>query len=120
MQVIPTTQFYPADTQAVVQARQLFTNVDTELNRNNINNRFIVYPNPNGTHSLTISMESGFPPGAEISIYSMLGQRVMFNFLSVADVKNKRITLPINLARGIYVIKLVTRDRTYSSKFIVL
>ena len=119
-QVIPAIQLYPADTTSAVQARQLFTNVDRELNRNNTNDGFIVYPNPNGTHSLTISMEAGFPPGAEISIYNMLGQRVMFNSLSAADVKNKRITLPINLARGIYAIELVTRDKIYSSKFIVL
>jgi hypothetical protein len=118
-QVISSVQLFPANTQGGVAARQLFTGFGSEAD-NDIKDRLIVYPNPNGTHNLTISMETGFPSGAEISIYNMLGKRVMSNSVSVADVKNKQITLPINLPHGIYIIKLITRDKIYSSKFIVL
>jgi hypothetical protein len=85
-----------------------------------INDGLLVYPNPNGTHSLTISADVGFSSRAEITIYNSLGQIAMTRNLSPADVKNKAVTFPIDLPHGLYIIKLVTSDKIYSSKFIVL
>jgi len=115
-QVIPTSQLYSINTQLRSAAQS--TTIGDHISGNS-NDRLIVYPNPNGTHTLTVSTGTGFSSNSEISIYNILGQKAMTKSLSVTDVKNKEITFRINLPPGIYIIRLVTGDRIYSSKFIV-
>lgn len=111
-QVIPSIQLYSGTSMLRTSTGQMTTAV--------INDGLLVYPNPNGTHSLTISADVGFSSRAEITIYNSLGQIAMTRNLSPADVKNKAVTFPIDLPHGLYIIKLVTSDKIYSSKFIVL
>jgi hypothetical protein len=115
-QVIPTSQLYSTNTQ--LRSASQSATIRDQVNSNS-SDKFIVYPNPNGTHILTISTGISFSSNSEISIYNILGQKAMTKSLSVTDVKNKEITIPINLSPGIYIIRLVTDNRIYSSKFIV-
>jgi hypothetical protein len=118
-QVIPATQLYYANTSLRTSNTQLTLSDDTIIS-SNLNDAFVVYPNPNGTRSLTVSTGVGFSLNSEISIYNILGQKALTKTLSVTDAKYKAVTFPINLPAGIYIIRLVTGDRIYSSKFIVL
>src|SRR5690242_9904013 len=115
-QIIPTSQLYSTNTQ--LRSASQSATIRDQVNSNS-SDKFIVYPNPNGTHILTISTGISFSSNSEISIYNILGQKAMTKSLSVTDVKNKEITIPINLSPGIYIIRLVTDNRIYSSKFIV-
>jgi hypothetical protein len=118
-QVIPATQLYYANTSLRTSNTQLTLSDDTIIS-SNFNDAFVVYPNPNGTRSLTVSTGVGFSLNSEISIYNILGQKALTKILSFTDAKYKAVTFPINLPAGIYIIRLVTGDRIYSSKLIVL
>jgi hypothetical protein len=115
-QVIPTSQLYPVNIQQ--RSAMQSTTIGDQISDNS-EDKLVVYPNPNGTHSLTISTGISFSSKPEISIYNILGQKAMTRSLSITDVKNNEITFPINLPPGIYIIRLVTGDKLYSSKFIV-
>lgn len=81
---------------------------------------FVVYPNPNNIHRLTISTRPKLMGGEHIIIYDILGQMLVNNFIAPAGNQNGVVSIPINLARGVYVIKLFSGVKTYTSKFIVL
>ena len=110
-QVIPGTQLF-------VPGTQLFTGVEKQIK--DISNDLVVYPNPNGIHSLTVSTNANIQQGGQIVIYNMLGQRMLNNSVSTAGTKNREVTIPIDLPRGVYIIKLSAGNKTYSSKFTVL
>ncbi len=117
-QIIPATQLYSANSLLRTSNSRLTSTVDKMSS--NLKDEFVVYPNPNGTHTLTVSIGVGFSLQTEISIYNIVGQKVFTKTLSVTDVNYKAITFPMNLPAGIYIIRLVSGDRIYSSKFIVL
>jgi hypothetical protein len=117
-EVIPSTQLYYTNTSLRTSSTEVASGEDTISS--NLNDELIVYPNPNGTKSLTVSTGVGFSLNSEISIYNILGQKALTKRVSAADIKYKTFTFPINLPPGVYIIRLVTGDKTYSSKFIVL
>ena len=117
-QAISSSQLFLPGTQLLGPA----TPVLTDFNNQTIseNKDFVVYPNPNGTHSLTISANANIQQGGQIMIYNMMGQLVINNSISAAGTKNGMVTIPLHLARGVYVIKLSAGSIIYSSKLIVL
>ena len=115
-QVIPSSQLFMPSTQAVALKTESFARTGTEIS----NKDFIIYPNPNGTHSLTISTNANLQKGGHFTIYDMLGQTIVTKTISDADKHHGVFTIPITLSSGIYLIKLSTDNKTYSSKFIVL
>ncbi len=117
-QVIPTSQLYPVDTTLLISGTQLFTDISSHQ----IDNKeFIIYPNPNGTHTLNISTNANIGQGGHLMIYNTMGQLILSITISDADKQRYGVlTIPISLSRGVYLIKLFTDNKMYSSKFIVL
>jgi PA14 domain/Secretion system C-terminal sorting domain len=106
----------PAIARQAIPVAQLFTKPDTLT----INKNFVIYPNPNNIHSLTISTGGSLQQGAHILIYDMLGQMLMKNSISTRGSQSGTITIPLDLARGLYIIKLFTGNKTYTAKLMVL
>jgi hypothetical protein len=76
------------------------------------NEELIVYPNPS-KNELTIEYSAQFSAGV-VSIYNMSGQLIIKQQLTVSKSK-----LDISgLTKGIYLLKLSTREKTTSTKFI--
>ena len=82
------------------------------------NKEFLVYPNPNYSHQVTVAVNSGFQKGDEIRIYNMLGQLV--NSTTVTeDYPGQTIKLPIILSAGMYVVRARTQIKKYWTKLLV-
>jgi len=113
-QVIPTIQLYP-DTQTVLSMQPLYTDIGAKLS----SNYFSVYPNPNDTHSLTVATNADTRSHTDISIYNTMGQMMMRKNIP-GSLPRVPIVIPINLESGVYIIKLTTNNRIYTTKFIVL
>jgi len=103
----------PAISRQVIPAIQLFTQPDTLTPDKN----FVIYPNPNNVHIVTVSTGTNFQQGAHILIYDMLGQILIKNSISSPGTQ---ATFPINLSRGVYIVKLFTGNKTYTAKLMVL
>ena len=84
-----------------------------------INKDFVIYPNPNNIHSLTVSTTANLQQGGHILIYDMLGQ-MLINHIVAPSGTQRIVTIPFDLPRGVYIIKLFAVNKTYTSKFIVL
>ncbi len=114
-QVIPSNQLFTPETQLSLSINQLI-----EKDRQNTNGDFIIYPNPNGVHGLTILTNADIQQRGHLVIYNMLGQTALTKNISNADKQYGVFKIPIALSPGVYLIKLFTGNKTYSSKFIVL
>lgn len=80
---------------------------------------FVVYPNPNRTKNLTISTRTSLLSGGRVIILNMLGQIVQKN--SIAPIsQGGKLTIPIQLSKGRYIIKLAAGGENFTAKFIVL
>ncbi len=85
-------------------------------NRNEPSAGFTIYPNPNNTGNLTISMNLGSEVAQSILIFNMIGQRVSeFN----PSLNRGHYTYPIKLAKGMYIVKVLTKNESYSSPLII-
>ena len=84
-----------------------------------ITKEFVIYPNPTSTQSITVALNKPLQQGDKIVIYNMLGQLVKSKSISISSPGTK-FTLPLNIANGVYLLQLVSHDKIYSAKFIVL
>ncbi len=81
---------------------------------------FTIFPNPNGIGKINLRLKSDLKQGGKILIYNSLGQQVMSHSLSVISAGSNQYSVPINLSKGVYVIKLITKDAVHSSTLVVL
>ena len=95
---------------------QLFTEPDAPA----INKDFVIYPNPNSIHSLTVSTKANLQQGGHILIYNLLGQMMINHSIAPNGTQSGVVTIPLELARGVYIIKLFTGNKTYTAKLMVL
>lgn len=98
-----------------VPTSQLFTAPEIIPN----NKEFIIYPNPTSTQSITVSLNKLLHQGDKILIYNMLGQLIKKNSISVA-LPGTKLIVPLNIPSAVYLLQLVTADKIYTAKFIVL
>jgi hypothetical protein len=106
----------PTAARQVIPTSQLFTEADSVI----VAKDFAIYPNPNRTHSLTVSTIANLEQGGHVVIYNMLGQVLINNIIAPAGAQHGTVTIPFNLSRGIYVVKLFADNKTYSAKLLVL
>lgn len=105
----------PLLSRQTVPTAQLFTTTDVTP----ITKEFVIYPNPTSTQSITVALNKPLQQGAKILVYNMLGQLVKSNTISVAAGDTK-FTLPLNIASGVYLLQLISDDKIYTAKFIIL
>ncbi|PWT98241.1 MAG: hypothetical protein C5B52_12555 [Bacteroidetes bacterium] len=82
------------------------------------NKEFVVYPNPNYIHRITIALSDGLKEGDQIQFYNMLGQLVQTNYVNAGNA-GQYVTVPIHLPAGMYFVKVQTKTKKYSSKVVV-
>ncbi len=99
----------------VVPAAQLFTEPDAVENNGK---ELVVYPNPTGIQSITVAVNNPLQQGDRLLVYNMLGQLIKSNIISPASVGRKFI-MPLNIAAGVYILKLLSSNKIYAAKFIV-
>jgi PA14 domain/Secretion system C-terminal sorting domain len=100
----------------VIPSTQLFIEPDSTI----LSKSFVIYPNPNSIHSLTISTTANFQQGGHVAIYNLLGQMVTSSDITPGNTQIKIITIPLQLARGLYIVRLSAKSKTYSAKLMVL
>ncbi len=105
----------PTIARKVIPTSQLYLKPDSIA----IAKDFVVYPNPNRTKNLTISTRASLLSGGRVIIFNMLGQIVQKN--SIAPIsQGGKLTIPIQLSKGMYIIKLAAGGENFTAKFIVL
>lgn len=77
---------------------------------------FRTYPNPNPTGLFTVET-IGDNPNAEISVFTLIGQKVYSNIFN--DLKEKRTLDLRHLEKGIYMIRVVSGSYEASSRVII-
>ena len=98
-----------------IPTSQLFTEPDVIL----INKDFLIYPNPTNTQSITLAVNNPLQQGDKVLVYNMLGQLIKSNIISQSS-PGRKFTMPLNIANGVYIIKLMSGNKIYAAKFIVL
>ena len=105
----------PTIARQVIPGSQLFTEPDTST----IIKDLVIYPNPNRIHSLTVSTKANLQQGGHILIYNMLGQMMINHSIAPNGTQSGVVTIPLQLARGVYIIRLLTGNKTYAAKLMV-
>ena len=104
----------PAIGRQIIDSKQLFLTPAVVINNNGVK----VYPNPTHLHQITAAVEGGLPAGSHVQVFNMLGQLVINNTTTISQPGS--ISIPLNLAAGVYILKLTSTGKTYSARFIVL
>ncbi|MEP6584129.1 MAG: PA14 domain-containing protein [Ginsengibacter sp.] len=98
----------------VIPVSQLFLRPDSIA----VVKDFSVYPNPNRTKNLTIVTNASLSAGGNVTIYNMLGQLVQNSTVPPIS-QGGKINLPIQLSKGMYIIKLGAGGEIFTTKFLV-
>ena len=105
----------PLTRRQVIPVEQLFTEADIIP----VTNEFTIYPNPNTVRSFTISSNASLQQGGQVIVYNMTGQVVIKKTIA-QGMQNGKITVPHNLARGVYIVRLSADNKIFTGKLMVL
>lgn len=105
----------PTIARNVIPTSQLFLKPDSIPTTKD----FVVYPNPNRTTNLTIVTSTSLSQGGRVMILNMLGQIVQKNTIAPIS-QGGKLTIPMQLSKGMYIIKLAAGGENFTAKFIVL
>ncbi|MEO8862458.1 MAG: PA14 domain-containing protein [Ginsengibacter sp.] len=105
----------PLTRRQVIPVEQLFTEADIIP----VTKEFTIYPNPNTVHSFTISSNASLQQGGQVIVYNMTGQVVIKKAIA-QGLQSGKITVPHNLARGVYIVRLSADNKIFTGKLMVL
>jgi hypothetical protein len=77
-----------------------------------------LYPNPTSENQVTLSIKGNESGKASISIVDVLGKVVSTSEMNLTSGNNQK-SLPLDLASGLYTVKITTATKTVSQKLIV-
>ncbi|MFT3912293.1 MAG: PA14 domain-containing protein [Ferruginibacter sp.] len=113
-QPIPLTQLYTQpDVDPVIPPDTTTTNPGSTIPQ-----EFLVLPNPARTDAV-VHLKAGFTAGDVISVYNMLGQKVIKKVITGSNSGTEVKIKVEQLASGMYVVKLVHGGKKYKAKLMV-
>jgi len=80
----------------------------------NMDETFSVYPNP-FENALNISFNQLVASEVRVAVYTAGGQRLHFESLGVLGEGRQDITLPLPLHSGVYVLKVITGEKSHQT-----
>ena len=81
-----------------------------------------LYPNPgNGLFNLHLQLDTKMSGTAIVSIVDMTGRKVYTEKCTLVNgLLNKKIQLPANTLKGVYPVEVITENKVYTSKFVLI
>jgi hypothetical protein len=79
-----------------------------------VDETFSVYPNP-FENALNISFNQLVASEVRVAVYTAGGQRLHFESLGVLGEGRQDITLPLSLHSGVYVLKVITGEKSHQT-----
>jgi hypothetical protein len=114
-----TFEVTPANISLINRFELLFTPDGLTSSKANLNGVTVsLYPNPATSRQVTLSVNGNVQGAAQVVITDLLGKVVMKSDMNLADGKNQK-QLDINLASGVYTVKITTATKSVSQKLIV-
>ena len=104
----------PTKEREVIPTSQLFILADSIPAKPD----FLIYPNPHHSGNLTIVTNASLTRGGQLMIYNMLGQIVQTNKIDPV-LQNGTFTIPVNLARGMYIVQFAAEGKIFRAKLMV-
>lgn len=118
-QPIPLTQLYTQPDVDPVDPQVDTTNtIDTTTTTFSSPQEFLVFPNPSRDH-VAVYLKAGFKTGEQLSIYNMLGQKVLQTTITGSGPGTLINITTAGLPTGVYVVRLIHEGKKYKSKMLV-